>query len=344
MAAAVSDQDGYDEVNDLGNSRPHVVLLGAGASCQALPDGDLHGRRLPALWNMVEILNLGSSLLDAGVVHKDRNFEAIYSQLAASGDHPELLQELESAVFEYFAGLALPDEPNLYDHLLLSLRRKDVVATFNWDPFLTQAYRRCGSLASMPRLLFLHGNVAIGFCDKHRPISMGNRGSLCRKCREPLVNSRLLYPVEEKNYQNDISVSAAWSELQSDLGAANILTVFGYSAPDTDIEAKSLLQQGWGDSAYREQEQTEIIDIRDEDDLQSTWDPFIHTHHCEFHRSFYDSFLARHPRRSCEAMRAQNLDIEYLEDRPIPRAGDFDELRTWCRPLVEAEALLEHEM
>jgi hypothetical protein len=32
--------------------------------------------------------------------------------------------------------LELPDHPTVYDHLLLSLRKKDAIFTFNWDPFL----------------------------------------------------------------------------------------------------------------------------------------------------------------------------------------------------------------
>jgi hypothetical protein len=45
-------------------------------------------------------------------------------------------------VREYFAQLELPVEPTIYDALLLSLRDKDAVFTFNWDPFLFQAHLR----------------------------------------------------------------------------------------------------------------------------------------------------------------------------------------------------------
>ena len=45
---------------------------------------------------------------------------------------------------EYFSKLELPDHPTIYDYRLLSLRKKDVIATFNWDPFLWLACHRKG--------------------------------------------------------------------------------------------------------------------------------------------------------------------------------------------------------
>jgi hypothetical protein len=53
----------------------------------------------------------------------------------------------------------LPNEPTIYDHLVLSLRPKDLIATFNWDPFLYQAFVRNGHVGDMPYLAFLHGTM-----------------------------------------------------------------------------------------------------------------------------------------------------------------------------------------
>jgi hypothetical protein len=58
------------------------------------------------------------------------------SELTVDPGKTTILERLERAVFDYFSSLQLPDEPTLYDHLVLSLRPKDVIATFNWDPFL----------------------------------------------------------------------------------------------------------------------------------------------------------------------------------------------------------------
>jgi integrase len=57
------------------------------------------------------------------------------------------------------------------------------------------------------------------------------------------------------------------------------------------------MKEAWGKISDRNMEQIEIIDIRDRDDLAETWSPFIHTHHYETHKSFFDSHLANVPRR-----------------------------------------------
>jgi hypothetical protein len=65
----------------------------------------------------------------------------------------------------YFGALQLPEKPTIYDHLIMGLRETDLIATFNWDPLLLQAFQRAPRWLSKPRLAFLHGSVAIGYCD-----------------------------------------------------------------------------------------------------------------------------------------------------------------------------------
>lgn len=119
-----------------------------------------------------------------------------------------------------------------------------------------------------------------------------------------------------------------------------MLTVFGYSAPKTDVEAIALLKEGWGDPDERNMEQTEIINRpgADRDELRDTWAPFIHTHHYEIHGSFYDSWLARHPRRSGEAYWNQYYEGKFITNNSIPR--DFKTIRelvAWFKPLFDVE-------
>jgi hypothetical protein len=40
------------------DGKPHMLLLGAGASKAALPDGDIHGRSVPLLRDVAESLSL----------------------------------------------------------------------------------------------------------------------------------------------------------------------------------------------------------------------------------------------------------------------------------------------
>ena len=143
-------------------------------------------------------------MLDEAGIHEYRDdFEKLFSMLATSGEHDDMVAKIERAVFDYFACMELPEVPTLYDHLVLSLRDKDVIATFNWDPFLVQAMSRNAHVKSRPLTLFLHGNVAIGYCMAHERMSVGYRGHYCRKCGERFSDSRLLYPVAEKDYNSD---------------------------------------------------------------------------------------------------------------------------------------------
>src|SRR6266545_5673242 len=137
--------------------RPHVVLLGAGASRAAFPQGDKNGVKLPLMCDLVEMLGLDGILDSFGIRYAGRNFEEVYSELCNQSENKKARGELEERIREYFSGFELPDPPTLYDHLILSLREKDVIATFNWDPFLFQACARNYTFALPPRVMFLHG-------------------------------------------------------------------------------------------------------------------------------------------------------------------------------------------
>ena len=147
--------------------RPHVVLLGAGASRAAFPRGDRFPRSIPLMNDLVEILNLKSIIEGLPDKFHNGDFESIYSRLAADPQHDAAKREIETKVDEYFSSLALPEEATIYDRLLLSLRQGDAVFTFNWDPFLFDAHRRNVDLGKLPEIYFLHGNVRIGSCPTH---------------------------------------------------------------------------------------------------------------------------------------------------------------------------------
>ncbi|MDX6574524.1 MAG: hypothetical protein QOE96_477 [Blastocatellia bacterium] len=331
------DRSREDEIAQVMMGKPHVVILGAGTSRAACPTGDANGKQLPLMNDLVDLLGLERTLEKAGIDHHGRNFEDIYDQLYADDKYSKVRQELEDAVYGYFSSLQLPEHPTLYDHIVLSLRQKDVIATFNWDPFLMQAYRRNLAMfeGRLPRLQFLHGNVTVGYCESDKVL--GLNGNDCKKCGTPFVPSKLLYPISAKNYQLDFLISTEWTELQAALASAFMITVFGYSAPKSDVSAIKLMKDAWGDVYARNMEQTEIIDIRSEDDLCSTWEPFIHTHHYEVHENFYDSWIANHPRRTGEAYWNQYWEANFIENNPIPKEADFPELWAWFARLREVE-------
>lgn len=188
---------------------------------------------------------------------------------------------------------------------------------------------------SLPRLIFLHGNVKVGGCETDKVL--GVNGNRCSRCQQIFKPSKLLYPVSEKNYHQDKSIAGQWDELSLHLKEAFMITVFGYGAPKSDVSAIELLKSAWGDVHDREMEQTEIIDKRSEDDLRETWEEFIHTHHYDTFTSFYDSWLANHPRRTGEAYLNQFIKAQFIENNPIPTEKSFGELWEWFEKLQVVE-------
>ena len=328
------------EIANPSHGRPHVLLLGAGASRAALPNGDRHGREVPLLREVADNLKLVDLFPDELKDLSVQDFEAAYSRLFAQGPS-EAINKIDSLVREYFSELELPDKPNLYDIMTLSLRDKDAIFTFNWDPFLVQSrirMARLGLTTSFPKIFFLHGNVRIGFCAKDGV--SGLIGQVCSTCKEPFIPSKLLYPVENKDYQSDSFIKREWEAAKHYLKGCFMFTVFGYSAPTTDKEAIELLKEGWGNNEDREMEQTEVINRPgvDQEELRETWDPFIHTHHYDVFESFRESFIAKHPRRSIEAYWNQYWEAKFISNNPVPESfASFDEMADWFKPLVEAE-------
>jgi len=325
-----------EEIEDVSMGRPHVVVLGAGASRAAFPRGERNGKRLPVMADFFETAPIASALGRAGLAYSGRNFEEVYSELARTPGSAETRTALEDAVFAYFSSLDLPDEPTIFDHLILSLRPKDVIATFNWDPFHIKAARRNGHLGGVLRLLFLHGNVLAGHCAHDRV--HGVLGAMCSRCGQQFSPVPLLYPVAEKDYETDPAIHSAWQAARHAFKNAFMVTFFGYGAPVSDGTAVELLRDAWGGWQQRDLEQIEFIDVRQEDDLLDKWRLFIHTHHYEVHADFYDSWLAHHPRRTGEAYISQYLDARIIEYNPLPRTAGFEGLWAWFQPLVAAEA------
>lgn len=329
-----------DEVNCDLRARSHFVLLGAGASRAAFPRGDKHGRAIPLLREVADELDLASDFPDDLKPLARDDFEAAYSELS---DRGEDTTTVDDKVRDFFASLEIPNEPNIYDALQLSLRRKDCIFTFNWDPLIVQSRQRLlhhgVSDDRLPRLHFLHGNTVVGSCDRHA--RMGLIGHRCTVCGESYQPSRLLYPVKQKNYQDGSFIEAEWATAREALEASSIFTVFGYSAPVTDVEAIDLLKEAWGDvDADRSMDQMEIINRpgADHDALRSTWNQFIHTHHYDILERFEDSWIAQHPRRSMEAFVHQYIEAQFIESNPVPTdLPTVGDLVGWFGALFAAE-------
>jgi len=313
--------------------RPHVVLLGAGASRAAFPGGDAGGRRVPLMTDLVEIVGLQPLVEEAGQEYaKETNFEAMYGRLAQEPAHLDLLREIERRVKAYFTALSLPSQATLYDRLLVSLRPTDAVFTFNWDPFLFDAYQRNRAAVPLPEIFFLHGNVRIGVCLTHE--HWGARGERCPDCVKALTDIPLFYPIGRKDYSSDPYIRRNWEAAEALFAEAFTLTIFGYGAPASDEDAVKLLRLAWFELSNRKLEHIEIIN---KSLLYDQWSSFAPTSHYRVETNFEQSRLARWPRRSCESLVYPMTEGVPCEDFPLPATDNLGVLQEFAAHIARHE-------
>ena len=332
-------------INQVYGGGGHVVVLGAGASiASTMRNSEKSGKKLPAMNNFVEVIGLQDIIEKIPQELKSDNFETLYANLHKANPGGDEIREIEKRIKDYFGDMVLPDEPTIYDYLVLSLRSKDIIATFNWDPFLYQAWiRNLKFTNDLPYLSFLHGNVAIGYSAEEK--RCGPAGMYSKATGDYFEPTKLLYPIEQKNYTNDEFISIEWDRLKwwlSKESGAVRATIFGYGAPASDVEAVSLLSNAWGPSDERNMEQFEIIDISEEDELRKRWDKFTHSHHYDIVNNYFHSSLARNPRRTSESYFSHYLPATpseaFRHSNPVPQNfKTLDELWAWHKPLIEAE-------
>jgi len=339
-------------INQVFGGGGHVVILGAGASiASTIRNPEKNGKRLPSMDNFVEVLGLEDIVNQVPENLKSDNFEKLYGNLHSDNPNNEILLKIEDKIREYFDGMQLPEEPTIYDYMILSLRGKDLIATFNWDPFLYQAFvRNTKFTRDLPRLSFLHGNVAIGYSNEDK--RCGPVGMYMREDGGYMEPTKLLYPVEQKNYTDDEFINMEWERvkywLKKESGTVRA-TIFGYGAPISDVEAVSLLNNAWGTPDERDMEQFEIIDITPEDELRERWNGFIHSHHYDVSNSYFGSSLAANPRRTSESYfchyRPMTPSEAFRSNNPIPNTfKTLQELWDWHKPLLEAEERKQKEI
>jgi hypothetical protein len=319
----------------------HVVILGAGASIASTNHNpEPSGKKVPSMKNLIEVVGLTDIIESVDLNKENKNFEKVYSGMYAQDPNSQVIGEIERRVRDYFQSLTLPPTPTIYDYLVLALRPKDLIATFNWDPFLYQAFSRNRHVGGLPHLAFLHGSVSIGYSPEEQ--RAGPAGWFSKATGYEYVPTKLLYPVTQKNYNNDEFIAREWGRLKRWIGFAKRITIFGYSAPDTDVEAIELMSGAWGDPNQRNLEQVEVIDEKPKDVILERWSRFIHTHHYDYCTNYFQSVLAYFPRRTGERFMHQFLPSTPAEafQEPNPVSERFDtleEMWEWHRPLIEAE-------
>lgn len=330
-------EDEIREYQRLMKGRPHVVILGAGATVATIPGGDKNGRKSSVMDGFLEQLGMLDVIDGAKLSTRSRNLEDIYSELHEREECGPIRELLDQRIREYFLEFEIPDRPTIYDFLLLSLRKKDLVATFNWDPLLLQAYQRTAKVTKdLPQLAFLHGNVLVGYCRDHKV--GGIVYARCPHCGKHFPPGRLLYPIRHKDYAADPYTEDHWKTIRGALKRAYLVTIFGYSAPKTDSEAISLMKEAWGDAYGRELEDFEFIDIRPEDELVTSWSEFIHSHHYQVHTNFFDSSLAKFPRRSTVELFDRTMECKFTKPtRTFTPSMSWGEVESLVMALLDEE-------
>ena len=315
---------------------PHVVILGSGASKAAMPNGDKSGKMIPLMDDLPKILGNDWNALVKKTKPPKGNFEANFSWIKKKGYFPSQLSNIETLIKNYFSDLELLNNSTMYDYLVLGLREKDVIATFNWDPFLMQAHKRNRNIASLPDIRFLHGCVSFRTCKEHD--ILGGPYEACPECHCDLIGGRLFFPEEDKDYTKDELIYRDWLAVEKKIQKAFHLTIFGYSGPATDYKARKLLLNGWKQTPVRDISHVEIIDTNDADILRESWNEFFPHYHNIIESDFWNSSIALWPRRTAEwKLSASRYGIPSESIGPF-RTESLIDLQKWFLQLVQAEA------
>lgn len=94
MGSNVTDMYTVDAVN----CRPHVVILGAGASCAAIPNGDRFGQKIPVMKGFLNAFSLEYMIDGVELYTQSDNIEDIYSELTGRPECADKVRAIEAAI------------------------------------------------------------------------------------------------------------------------------------------------------------------------------------------------------------------------------------------------------
>lgn len=88
-------------IHDFILNRPHVFILGAGATIAAIPYGDRNGLKCSVMNNFIEELDLSHILSGVRLKTTSTNLEYIYSELDTMSEYSSVKDELENKIMAY---------------------------------------------------------------------------------------------------------------------------------------------------------------------------------------------------------------------------------------------------
>ena len=96
-----------DKYEYITKSRPHVVILGAGASCAAIPKGDRNGMKISAMRGFIDKLGLSDVLKSVSLKTQSDNLEDIYMELDERSRNEltcqSVKEKLENCIRDYMS-------------------------------------------------------------------------------------------------------------------------------------------------------------------------------------------------------------------------------------------------
>lgn len=187
----------------------------------------------------------------------------------------------------------------------------------------------------LPRVAFLHGNVDVEI-NTDKKLSRFSSDYIGKN--DGFLPSKLLYPIEKKDYVSDPFVKNEWEVCTTYLREAYCVTIFGYSAPKTDVEARDLLLKAWKENTTATLAEFNMIDIRPGEEVKNSWKEFgTDTFSVWAIDSFSKTRLQTYPRRTCEALAHATLQQNPWQEDPLPKAGTLAELEKWIGPVLAEE-------
>lgn len=314
---------------------PLVVIVGAGASVAACKV-DKYGKQVPLLKNIHTVLGLTDDLKEYGFSEEQMaDFEILFSDISGKNEYKDLQAKLENVISDFFCELTIPDEPTYYDYLVLSLTHKDAIISFNWDPFLIQAYRRNTCVGNLPELIFPHGNAGVGVCYDCKVKGYAN--CLCPRCFKKLEKMPLLYPIGKKDYYSKPIIRNEWSRARDVLSRAAGITVYGYGAPVTDVEAVELMKTANMVSQMKDIAPFTIINLpKNEIEQRKKWAEFYDVKMISYCNRFEDTMLWQNPRVSLETLFDAILQQHpRSSEKPFEKFASLKELQDFVDTITE---------
>ena len=166
----------------------------------------------------------------------------------------------------------------------------------------------------------------------------GTRQGGCPICYIPFKRVPLLYPTEKKGYSENSYIKDSWDAARFFFENALMLTVFGYSAPESDQDAVDLLKNAWFETNDRMIGHIEIIDIISSDVLYERWRFFSPNRHIHLRENFDKSFIARWPRRSRQAIYVPSRCGIPCEESPLESTSDLRKMQNQIYEIAKWES------